>query len=327
VSEQLHQLEQYLHDALGVTVTATPWMGDESLPHFLKELYTYAQINLMGKRGLLVVDTNPAEQSPAAVRKHVDLLRTKQEADVIYVRNQMTAYNRKRLIEQKVPFIVPRNQMYLPMLAIDLREYFRRLRVEQPTLSPATQAVVICALLHGAEKDFIPSQMAHHLGYSAMTMTRAFDELEAASLGTVTTSGRKRCLRLAGDRQDLWTKAQPLLSSPVNTRLFICRADSGISGIRAGLSALAQYSMLAQPPYTTHALSRQDWKSLRQRHKVVEVPSQDPEAEEIEVWSYRPALFAERGIVDPFSLYLSLNGDRDERTQSALDEMMGKIKW
>lgn len=324
---ELHQLEQYLHDALGVAVTTTPWRGGERLPPFLKERYHFAQMDLLGMHGLLVVDASLAEQSPAAVRKHLDLLRTKQNADVIYVRNQVTAYNRKRLIEQKVPFIVPGNQMYLPMLAIDLREHFRRLRSELPTFSPSTQAVVIHVLLRGAEEDLMPFEMAQRLGYSAMTMTRAFDELEAANLGAVTTRGRERCLRLTGRRQEIWTKAQPFLRSPVTKQLFIRRTEADIGGIRAGLSALAQYSMLAPPAYTVNALSREDWKSLRQRNKPIEVPSQDPDAQEIEVWSYPPALFAQRDVVDPLSLYLSLKGDRDERIESSLDEMMRRLGW
>jgi len=42
----------------------------------------------------------------------------------------------------------------------------------------------------------------------------------------------------------------------------------------------------------------------------------------------RPAtLFAAREIVDPLSLYLSLKGDADERTQAALEAMMSKLGW
>ena len=324
---ELHQLERYLHDALGVAVTATLWRGRERLPHFLKELYVFAETDLLGVPCLLVVDTSPAEQSPAAIRKHMDLLRTKQNADVIYVRASVTAYNRKRLMEQKVPFIVPGNQMYLPMLAIDLREHFRRLRSESPTFSPSTQAAVIHALLRGTEQVFIPLEMAKRLGYSPMTMTRAFDELEAANLGEVTVSGRERCLRFTGSRQEIWTKTQAFLRSPVSKRLFIRQTKNGAGGTRAGLTALAQYSMLAPPAYTTYALSREEWKLLRQRHKAVEVPDQEPDAHEIEVWSYPPALFAERDVVDRLSLYLSLKDNHDERIESSLEEMMRKLGW
>jgi hypothetical protein len=85
--------------------------------------------------------------------------------------------------------------------------------------------------------------------------------------------------------------------------------------------------MLAPPEYTTYALSREDWKALGQRHKINEVPAQDPDAGEVEVWWYPPVLFAEDGIVDPLSLYLSLKEDHDERTETALEEMMEKFKW
>jgi len=88
------------------------------LPPVLRERYKFAQAELLGLRALLIIDSNPEEQPPATVRKHMDMLQARQQADLIYVRAQVTAYNRKRLIEQKVPFIVPGNQMYLPMLAM-----------------------------------------------------------------------------------------------------------------------------------------------------------------------------------------------------------------
>ena len=228
---ELQQLERYLHDDLGVGVNTTPWRGKERLPHFLKELYGFAELNLLGRHCLLVIDTAPAEQSPAALRKHLDLIQTKQKADVVYVRARITAYNRKRLIEHKVPFIVPGNQMYLPTLAIDLREHFRSLRSELPTLSPSTQAVIIHTLLRKVEVR-TPLEMAQRLGYSAMTMTRAFDELEAAKLAEVTIRGKERCLRFTGRGQELWTKALPLLRSPVNKRLFIHRTEGAAAGLR-----------------------------------------------------------------------------------------------
>jgi len=327
VQTVLHELECYLHDALGVSVKTTTWSGVGQLPPVLRERYRFAKAELLGLRALLVIDANPEEQSPATVRKHLDMLQTKQPAELIYVRARVTAYNRKRLIEQKVPFIVPGNQMYLPMLAIDLREHFRRIREEAPTFSPSTQVVVLHAMLRDAGQVLIPSEMAPLLGYSAMTMTRAFDELETAKLAEVTVRGRERCLRFIGDRREIWEKAQPFLRNPVSKRLFIRRINGAEGATHAGLTALAHYSMLAPPAYTTYALSREEWKTLRQQHKIIEVPVQDPDVSEIEVWWYSPARFAEHGMVDQLSLYLSLKADHDERTETALEEMMEKIEW
>ena len=313
----LHELERYLHDALGVSVKTTPWSGVGQLPPVLRERYRFAKAELLGLRALLVIDANPEELSPATVRKHLDMLQSKQSADLIYVRGQ----------EQKVPFIVPGNQMYLPMLAIDLREHFRRIREEAPTFSPSTQVVVLHALFRDVGQVLIPTEMAPLLGYSAMTMTRAFDELETASLAEVTVRGRERCLRFNGGRREIWEKAQPFLRNPVSKRLFIRRIDGAEGATHAGLTALAHYSMLAPPAYTTYALSREEWKTLRQQHKIIEVPVQDPDVSEIEVWWYSPARFAEHGMVDRLSLYLSLKADHDERTETALEEMMEKIEW
>ena len=187
--------------------------------------------------------------------------------------------------------------------------------------------MILHALLRKTEQELIPAEMVALLGYSAMTMTRAFDELEAANLAEVTIRGRERCLKFIGDRRELWEKAQPILRSPVNKRLII-RHVEGVDGfVRAGLAALEHYTMLATPAYPTYALSREEWKALQKRHKIVEVPTQDPDAVEIEIWWYPPKLFAVDGFVDRLSLLLSLKADHDERTETALEEMMEKLEW
>jgi hypothetical protein len=81
VHPEFHELERYVHDALGVSVKSRPWSGAEQLPPFLRERYRFAQAELLGLNALFVIDANPEEQSPATVRKHMDLLQTKQHAD------------------------------------------------------------------------------------------------------------------------------------------------------------------------------------------------------------------------------------------------------
>ena len=101
---ELRELERYVNDALSVFVKPTSWSGASRLPHFLRERYRFAKAELLGLPVLLVIDTSSEEQSPAVVRKHMEMLQPKHTGELIYVRGQVTAYNRKRLIEQKVPF-------------------------------------------------------------------------------------------------------------------------------------------------------------------------------------------------------------------------------
>jgi DNA-binding MarR family transcriptional regulator len=327
VDNEARQLAQYIEQTLAVKVAPIPWRGRDRLPPLVKDQYRFAEIRLLQTNCLLMVDSDKGERSPATVRKHMDLVQKKTGAVLVYVRPQVTAYNRKRLIEHKVSFIVPGNQIYLPVLGIDLREHFKRLRAERPTLGPATQVLVLHALLHDVRDVLTPAEQANRLGYSRMTMTRAFDELEAARLGEIKMCGRQRCLRFPANARALWIRAKPLLRTPVIKRLFIRPIPLGPFAMLAGLAALARYTMLAPPPHPVHALAKPDWKRVRQRHKLVELPELDAEAQEIEVWSYRPALLADDNLVDRLSLFLSLRDNRDERVESALEELMRTLPW
>ena len=81
---ELHELERYVHDILGVSVKPMPWSGAGRLPPFLRERYRFAEAELLGLHTLLVIDNDLEEPSPAMVRKHMDMLQTKEHADLIY---------------------------------------------------------------------------------------------------------------------------------------------------------------------------------------------------------------------------------------------------
>ena len=98
-------------------------------------------------------------------------------------------------------------------------------------------------------------------------------------------------------------------------------------GVEAGLTALARYSFLAGPAYPIFALGGAEWRDLRNLNDVMELPVVEPDACQLEIWSYAPGLFAEDGLADRFSLFLSLQGTDDERVESALEEMMEHIRW
>ena len=322
------QLKRYMQEALGVVISPNPLGKSTRLPFFLRDFYAFFEVKLLDVPCLLMLDRGKQQQSPATIRKHMDQVETKWGGEIVYVKERVTAYNRKRLIQHKLPFVVPGNQMYLPMLGIDLREHFKKLRAETSIFSPSTQALIIHILLRGnAEEIVTPTEMSQCLGYSAMTMTRAFDELESAGLGEIIAKGRERRLGFIESAKDIWAKAQPFLRSPVKKRFFINQPNSEPPGPRAGLTALANYSMLAEPANPVVALSREDWKLMKQRRQVDKLPAQEPGALEIEVWSYAPTLFAENRLVDRLSLYLSLKESKDERIEAALEEMIKGQPW
>lgn len=314
-------------ETLGITVAPRPWEMGTGLPQYLRERYRFFQIDVLGTECVLMADTGEEEQTPAVIGKHLDQVRSRGRFEAVYVRHAVTSYNRKRLIEQKAPFIVPGNQLYLPIMGIDLRERLKQLREKKPVFSPSTQALILHVLWRKETGSVTPADIAHRLGYSPMTMTRAFDELETVGIGEHSVMGKKRHLHFPETGRLLWEKVLPYLTTPVKRRLYVASSMQTIDGNLAGQTALARYTMLAEPKVPVFAFSADEWRVRMQSDKILELTLPEPGAFEIELWKYPPAQFAYEGKVDRLSLYVSLKDNTDERVQSALDALLRGMEW
>ena len=320
-------LQRYIKENLNILTQPKKWIAAEKLPLYLQNLYVFFEISILDTPCLAMAGKDEVEQTPATIHKHILMVQKKWDHEIIYVHPRVSAYNRKRLIDHKVPFVVPGNQMYLPFLGVDLREHFKKIRSIDPQCSPSTQTVVLHALLHGTGDGYTPKMLAGFLDYTPMTMTRAFDELQAAGLGEIAMEGRERVLRFERNRKKLWEMASKFLRNPVKKRLWVKRLVDDPLGVKAGLSALSHYSTLAEPANPVLALTGRSWKKIKNSNDIMELTIAEPDACELEIWSYSPRLFEKSDVVDRFSLYLSLQTNGDERVESALEKMMEQIAW
>jgi hypothetical protein len=320
----------YLHETLGIAPKVRPWAGAGKLPYFLQEAFEVRELKLLDRQVLLAIDRRADRAGLANVRGQLAKLRQLAGMPVVYVTRTLASYERKRLIEQKVPFLVPGNQLYLPDLGIDLREYFRKPTVAaQTALSPATQAMLIAVLLRKPWRaEWPPAEVVSELGYTPMTLSRAVKELTTAGIATLRTKGRVRWLHAERTAAQAWEHARPLLRSPVKRRVWVLPpAKSRPRPLRlAGLTALARLSMLTEPQWPTYAVGQAVWKAAAQAGLEM-LPEPIPGACEWEIWHYSPALVRDGDTVDPLSLTLSLQGSQDERVQLALEELKGHFPW
>ena len=319
--------KRYLKETLDIDARPKQWLGTGNLPIFLRNMYVFFEVRILGMPCLVMATKDKTEQTPATIQKHMLQVRKKWQDEVIYVQQKVTAYNRKRLIQHKIPFVVPLNQMYLPFLGIDLREHFKNIRETEANFSPSTQVVVLYYLSQNEQLRLTPKRLANGLGYSIMTMTRALDELDGAGLGTIAMEGRERVLRFNQDKRQVWETALERLRSPVKKRVWAKIFSSKPVGVKAGLSALAHYSNLAEPVNPVLAMDGKQWKTVQTKNGAKILDIAEPNASELEVWSYSPKLFANKGVVDRFSLFLSTKEDNDERVQTALESMMEQLEW
>jgi hypothetical protein len=321
----------YLQEVLGVQAHGMkPWTRANELPYFLRDAFQFNELELLGQPLVLAVARAETKKSLREVRTWLDKVKALAGQPAVFVTDALASYDRRRLIEQKVPFIVPGNQLYLPDLGLDLREYFRqRAPAAEATLSPSAQAMLITALLHQPwQSEWQPSRVAAVLGYTPMTLSRAVKELTAAGLAAAHTVGRSRWLRMDLPPEQVWERAKPVLRTPVRRTVWVAAhrcAAHRLSRI-AGLSALARYSMLTEPKWPVYAMTAAAWKAATDAG-VRELPEAEAGAEEWQLWSYSPALMPDAATVDPLSLTLSLQENADDRIRLALDELKGQLPW
>jgi hypothetical protein len=318
-------LERYLRQTLHDDIDVKPSAGLTQLPVFVERLYTVLKTRIAGRRCLILATENPA--TPFEIGKHVSLVRTAVDGIVVFAAPSVTAHNRSRLIDQGISFIVPGNQLYIPDLAIDLREHFRTFKSRHAKeLSPAAQAVLFHHILHLDARATTPSAIAEHLHYSAMSIGRAFDDFVALKLAKTQRLGKEKHLKFNVDSRKLFESARTLLRSPVRSVKPVRHIPTAANLKRAGESALSELTDLSKPKTNTYAIAASNWQSFAKAFNLVEVDKSESDIA-IETWSYDPAGLSVTAIVDPLSLYAQFSGHRDERVSMAAEKLLERIQW
>ena len=260
----ISQISNYLQKTLSISVSLVEWESADRLPPILNHRYRFYEVELLNRFVLLAIDEDPEEQPPGTIKKQIDKVQEKWGGIVVYVREHVSGYNRNRMIQQQVSFLVPGTQLFIPELATDLRETLAKAPKKTVTVfSPSAQAVFIFALLRHSKEPLTSAEVSPALGYSPMTLSRAFDAIESVDLCVSEIMGKSRYLHFRHPKHEAWRRAQNYLRSPVKSRHYINPISQRRFGLFAGLSALEHFSMIAGPKNPTIAVSREQWKVYR----------------------------------------------------------------
>ena len=319
------RLEGYLEAVLQRDIPLHEWDGHKSLPVFLARLYRFFETRIGRTPVLFMAERQTGNHTPAEIRKHVDLANLEFDGAVVYSTERLTASVRARLIATGVAFAVPGNQLYIPELATDLREYFRGPKPEKPDkLSPSAQLVLFFRLLRSErEQPWTPTELAELLPYSTMTVGRAFDELSAAGLAHVERHGRKKLLSFRAEGRMLVDTAKTLLIRPERRLDHVRWIQQPPELPLAGEHALALLSDL-NPPATPPVFAV---TAMQVRDFLADGWAESSEAAHdsdgtLETWRYDPSVLARNHMVDPLSLFARFWDDPDERLSMAADRLL-----
>ena len=301
----------------------------QRLPLFLSQIYDPHRATVFRRRVQLLVMKRRESPTPFELEKHAELLAKQLGANVAFVFPSLPAFQRKRLLLRRIPFIVPYRQMFLPGAMVDLRETHGP-AVERNAGSPLSMPAQLLLLYHlqkrRGDDPFALHVWASALGYSKMSISRAHSELVSSGLANSEHLGREIVIQFEGKQRALWEKALPFLRSPVQKEGFYRLKDTLPSGfLNSGLTALAHFTDLAEGPQPCRATWR---RAIKTQPDLEPLPYRDVNTVLVQHWWYSPVILTEDNQnVDRLSLYLSLRDSEDERIQAGLSQLLEGMKW
>ena len=236
------------------------------------------------------------------------------------------AYERQRLIDKDVYFVVSDKYVHLPMLLAN--ERIRKTK-QAKSLTPVSQYLLLYHLQVGSLERLAARDMEDKIPYSYASITLGITCLEDLGLCQKVADGSKRkVIHFDKKGKDLWEQAQPFLINPVEERLF---CDELLSEKRfpiCGINALAHYTMLNPDPEMIIMMTAKQFRDIRASGALVRPNEYDGNII-IEAWKYPPvtSIGAETEWVDRLSLCISLREDSDPRVEGEVERLINDIEW
>ncbi|GMR09976.1 MAG: hypothetical protein BMS9Abin28_0797 [Anaerolineae bacterium] len=331
----LDDFVKYVSDLTGNTVHPEELSQEKKdrLPIFLSRSYSLHRASIMGRGYLLLIHEHGDEPTPAKAATYAETIRDALREQAVFVFPQLDAFVRDRLIKQGVPFVVPYRHLFLPIGLIDSREQPPRgpsAERQSNALSAPAQVMLLYYLLNlSRTEEWSLKQWSEVLGYSQMSMSRAWRELASHDLCAGKNRGRSLVLRFPKQSRETWNRASPHLQNPVRHRISATIGDTDYLHLRkSGLTALAERTLISSGDRVTYATALANWKAAIDKEYARKASRADESSAIIETWRYDPAILSpEEESVDPLSLFLSLRDDPDERIQGSLEDMIDRFSW
>lgn len=318
--EFIRLVTDYVLSVLDEKVTLVPLEKciSDTIPIAVTQSFNLYKVELLGHAVVFALTHDGNEISPAQLKRTFNLIEHKCECPVVLVTDNIASYNVGRLTSQRSNFIIPKKQMFIPSLLIDLKKAKATGIDIKETIPPMAQ----CLLLYNLEIKSIDrcetKDLMEIFQVSYATINRSLRWL--SENGLVSLEGKKtKEVRLIYYGKELWEKAMPFLVSPVEKIAFSDFLPSG--SLKCGINALSEYTLINEENSDMYAINRTDMHQS-------DIPiNKEYGLFRIEIWKYDPKLLSHTGTVDKLSLYLSLKDNDDERVQIELDNLLNDIQW
>lgn len=320
----MEALIKYVQACLGIEMVIKPLPTDrlKILPLYMAHAYSFSTTELFRKPILLVQlkEEVPAER----LRKHLEILNNTFNIQTIAIIERLESYNRLRLTEKKVPFIIPGKQMFIPELLIDLKE--RGTGQKEPPLAmpSAVQVILLYHLQVKSLEGINLKGIADLLQFNAMAVTRGSYFLHNTGLCSLLGT-KEKTLHFNKVGLELWNAAETYMVNPIKRSTYYTGQLLDNSLLKTNITALSHYSMLNPEAIEYYATKAGNLKYI----EGVNLKNFGPLEGNIciEEWKYNPHILTMTEYVDPLSLYLCFRNHPDERVEEAANNLIEKFRW
>lgn len=299
-------MKSYLKNTLGIIADIQTWIPKQKLPAHLSEGTEFYLLTVCGIVSLVVKVMQADFQMQEFQRLKIEL---KHYCDfqIVLCFDRITSYQRKILIENGQPFIVPENQLYMPFLGIALQEHFMSSTDVGEQMTAMAQFVLLSFLYDESEDYRSKMDISEHLNINLMNVSRSVQELEELGLLQTKKKGRSSMVCATENKADLYQKAYSMMRNPVQKRLYVKSSPEILALPPAGEEALWNKGYTVDEPiYKVRAIDKKEFnETMRDIENVDPNWVTDAEVIELEVWRYSPVMFSDGKIVDSISLALS----------------------
>jgi len=332
--QPIQALSEYLASATGASALLKPAGRKKGqMPAYLAKSYDLIGGEIFGEQMTFALARPELDEGPSLKRLQADYkaLRSASDASLLVLAfEHLPSYLRSHLVKARISFVVIGRQIFLPHYWVDLREREEAAPEPPPSfLTWSAQVVLLRHLLwHDVEERSL-SELAHQLGYSAMAMTQASRQLQAAGLAAISREGRSKRLAFEQHGRSLWEQALPKLRRPWSRVVAISQTQlpENYRVWVSGISALSSRSMISSGGTPVRAIHGDRLRQAEEPQGLAVAEHIEFAKIKLEVWEYDPGLLAKGESVDPLSLFLSLKDDANERVQGALEDLLDNLSW
>ena len=303
IKKMNEQIKTYIEKTLGIMVQFHHWRGELELPFYITERYDMRLAKLDDIRCIFLSPKEKLNQI-GSLKKQIRRIQMEESLPVVFTFESMDAYHRDAFIKAHLPFVVAGSQLYLPFMGMYLQEkYIKEIRTSD-TFHPFTQ-LLLFYWYYQQENCLYMNDMVKILGCSAMTVTRAFRQLEETGLFETGKTGVQKYLKGSEDRKIILKHLEAVLRTPVAETIYINRIDleEGMENsgrFFSGNSALSRMGRDAEEEVPCYAVNKKAFH-LSGSKDLLNAETQA----EVQLWKYDPSILVRNGLVDPLSLALS----------------------